>query len=1350
MERDGQLRGRSWSRAERELADDRDLKAIPISLPPLPPPTDRDSSLEAGDWIIQLAPLIGDLSRNAASWWKQVMGITSNRYYQWLHADPLARLRISAPDQVEMPEGYDRLDQRVTSLLLNAVPKSVKDEVVASRSMTTPGILFQVFRTYQPGGLGERSKLLEDLTRVPTVASYADVVASLRLWKRKANRASELCAQLPDPLLMVRTLDGIAKLVVEGSPQAAFRLSTFRMNHALDVRPTMDSLWLFHDLLLAEAELAMHSMVATTSSDPATPTKPSVKAMQPTPSPGKTSDGTSSTPRPCKFWLTEAGCRQGQKCRWPHSWDGVLDKSTRCWTCSSTQHQQSECPTKTPVKTPVGGEGESKDGAKKGKGKGKQSKGGKSASKDSPGDEKKDEKPASEDAKGNKGTTTTAIGTSSTTTEKSKPESGGTGSGTTELLQEATKLLRSLNIPSVKMISLQEVTTGSLEKNNQVLLDSGATHALRKAESVEEWNEADPTLVALAQGTTSRLRIKKGTNILLADPTDDSFGSGILPMGMLSRIGFSVKWTDDGCQLHGVNGEMVEADVSNGCPMLESQLGMKLMKEMELQSKLTMARLALMKAVIQQPHLLGELTHADPELLLSVMLKKEFPDVPDNIIEKVVPKWQEIQGEQLPWNRRQRRSIDRAERIVVHLYSGQDVRTWKALEGDGTVVLCLDKLINPKMNLMSDVLFLYLMKLAVAGKVAVVLGGPPCRTVSACRYAGDNGPPPLRSEEQPYGMIGISPRQQEMVEEDVTLMLRMKLLYMTAEHYKPMERLQVMFGMEQPQDPREYRSSEDVEKHRYMSVWRTQAWQSFQERYKMQLTNFEQGAFGHCKPKPTTMAHNIQGIEQLDGAKAPPDLRQGQAWKELSLEERMKESASWSQWAPGLKAALVEAIRRGLQQEIDLRNLGTGDESVAPVPRLCPISEVALQKWKRHVLNDHQPSRRDCRVCAEAIGRSRPHRRIEHPMAYCLSLDLSGRMKAGRDQFKTKHKYVMVGCYTFPTTLDDLPLAGPAHGREPEDVPLPALGEMTDEDGVEADYEDGELPRLEEDDDVLEEAAPGDEQAKQTAQTSYDNWKKLVQECKNVKVKTLTFVEVIPSRHTNHVMEGLAKIYSRVRSMGLEVLRIHADRAKEFTSKALQTWSYDRGIVATYTTGSDWKSNGRAEAEIGVVKRRAKILMKAHDISEEKWPILVRHAAERRLRWQLHQVGFPVPELLPFDAKVLVKRKSWNNRYGAWRWERAPGRIRGPDPWSSLTSGGYCVEMEAGNYVASTDVIVEQLEPGEADAPPVVEAREAIQDQPLAAPRRRNSVQAAGTTSRQDGVGFQLGGGWLCGGKHKL
>ena len=39
--------------------------------------------------------------------------------------------------------------------------------------------------------------------------------------------------------------------------------------------------------------------------------------------------------------------------------------------------------------------------------------------------------------------------------------------------------------------------------------------------------------------------------------------------------------------------------------------------------------------------------------------------------------------------------------------------------------------------------------------------------------------------------------------------------------------------------------------------------------------------------------------------------------------------------------------------------------------------------------------------------------------------------------------------------------------------------------------------------------------------------------------------------------------------------------------------------MATCTSGSDWKSNGRAENEIGIVKQHAKILMKAHDIDED-------------------------------------------------------------------------------------------------------------------------------------------------------
>eukprot|EP00438_Fugacium_kawagutii_P000134 Skav213995 [mRNA] locus=scaffold941:5336:5659:+ [translate_table: standard] len=105
----------------------------------------------------------------------------------------------------------------------------------------------------------------------------------------------------------------------------------------------------------------------------------------------------------------------------------------------------------------------------------------------------------------------------------------------------------------------------------------------------------------------------------------------------------------------------------------------------------------------------------------------------------------EVNGGELLWNRRCRQRIDRGARVIIHLFSGKDEKTWKQLEDDRTVVLCLDKVLNPKMNLMNYSVMLYLMKLAASGRAVAVIRGPPCRTISACRYAGDGGPGPLRS-----------------------------------------------------------------------------------------------------------------------------------------------------------------------------------------------------------------------------------------------------------------------------------------------------------------------------------------------------------------------------------------------------------------------------------------------------------------------------------------------------------------------------------------------------------------------------------------------------------------------------
>eukprot|EP00435_Cladocopium_sp_Y103_P020783 s1047_g5.t1 len=238
----------------------------------------------------------------------------------------------------------------------------------------------------------------------------------------------------------------------------------------------------------------------------------------------------------------------------------------------------------------------------------------------------------------------------------------------------------------------------------------------------------------------------------------------------------------------------------------------------------------------------------------------------------------------------------------------------------------------------------------------------------------------------------------------------MKLLFLVSEASKPDWRAKTLYFMEQPQDPREYRRPEDVAKYEFMSVWRTDAWKRFQERHGMLLTSLEQGAFGHAKPKPTTVGHNIDGIEQLHGAKTQRDPLQGDGWVHKSLSERMAESSTWSEWAPGVKAALMEG----------------GD-----------------------------------------------------------------------------------------------PLCGRGKKPVPDDAPLPGLDDMVGEDGVCGDMEDYELPRFESDEVVLDDE--GDPAAVAAAQASYASWMKLVEECKDVKVRTLTFVETLASRATADVMNAVAQ-----------------------------------------------------------------------------------------------------------------------------------------------------------------------------------------------------------------------------------
>ena len=133
-----------------------------------------------------------------------------------------------------------------------------------------------------------------------------------------------------------------------------------------------------------------------------------------------------------------------------------------------------------------------------------------------------------------------------TNTTTSEGKGGGSESGssskndkTTELLSEATQLLKSLRIqPKLKVMQISALNQA---EDDMILLDSGATHALRPAHDEGEWILGEPTSVQLADGVTDMFRLKKGTKILISNPACPST-SAIILMGGLADLDYELQW----------------------------------------------------------------------------------------------------------------------------------------------------------------------------------------------------------------------------------------------------------------------------------------------------------------------------------------------------------------------------------------------------------------------------------------------------------------------------------------------------------------------------------------------------------------------------------------------------------------------------------------------------------------------------------------------------------------------------------------------------------------------------------------------------------------------------------------
>ena len=469
--------------------------------------------LIAGDWITSVTPFMKDLSSSSAAWWDEVLRCAGDLYGRWLSSEPMERLRIMAvtPESFKnMP--WARIEQRGQVVLLRALPESLRQELVSQREMGSVQILFRVLRTYQPGGLAERTTLLRQLVEQRVPAGITEWIGALRSWRRWLVRIDELRIQPPDPVLLLATLDRYAVALAKSSPQLAFRLQMVRASLKVDIAPSSLGVQQFAEALMAEGEAVLHgcgSMPIKESTKVRAMEVPETKGGEQKTSAegrdvkadgremksdgkGAKGDGKGKSTPICKFFLTEHGCKKGAQCTFVHDW-GTVSKHGRCWTCGSTKHMRPECPVKETPKV-----------------------------------KKADKRVIEEDAGARSSTASAeAAKTASTNppveTDQKKVEAA--------LLQEAIHLMKSLR-PSVKAL----VASVTCEKG-RALLDGGATHILRQARSSEEYAAAVPIVVELASGSTTPRQIKSSGTLV-----DDKQTQTIIPLGKLAALGFRILW----------------------------------------------------------------------------------------------------------------------------------------------------------------------------------------------------------------------------------------------------------------------------------------------------------------------------------------------------------------------------------------------------------------------------------------------------------------------------------------------------------------------------------------------------------------------------------------------------------------------------------------------------------------------------------------------------------------------------------------------------------------------------------------------------------------------------------------
>ncbi|CAE7297817.1 unnamed protein product, partial [Symbiodinium sp. KB8] len=1240
----------------------------------LPEYTVETGAIDFQDYLYLAEQQIATLAAGASEWWAQTLKVAQAAYAEYQTLSPVKRLNVVARLTPELQEPkYQKLERKVVSLVLASLPKGVRDDLVAYRVQGVHQILYRLMVIFQPGGAQDRAQLLKQLDVNETSQGPGEAIIAIRRWYRLLQRARDLGVTLPDESLQVKSLSMIVKRTAEQNADFKFRLALARTELQVDTRPTQDNVYRYLQHLLAELEqlgaITKRQTAATTATSPSSATSATVgnvgagpggttlKGLQPTSEARAKAKASPSSPakKPCQWFSSDVGCRNGKACTFTHTWTG-LNRGERCLLCGSKQHRAKECPTGQSTAPP----------------------------------EKTVRPPQVARVQAETSSTTTPSSMATAVPEGGKHGSSSAGPSVpatepvgggasnkidaarvTEILSETNKMLKALATPAttstasssapldpIEMIQkqLDEVRRlktlvvresnegdpafssalswfearlnatmlrqGGGDQEGEALLDSGASHAFRPPASQEELTMARRVGVSLATGEERSIPQNSGGTLLGEDGGD----STILPMGQLvTLLGCRVTWTPSKLVvIHPVYGKL-QVRLRGHCPVLpvtqalsliseleqkrmesfertvqDLQLQVKTLKEKGMQGWTWEQHLRALREQGDRTHLAGFL-HKNP--VFSTVRAETLLGIPEAIPLEDRDGWNLLKG--MPWSRAKRKSLYNSDGWVVHLFAGDDRKDrsksslevkrsfWSDALTGNDVLLEVDITASRSLDLLQrDGVFRALAWGALTGRIKAIVGGPPRQTFPSLVEGFVDGPQHQR---------------------EVQLVVRMMVLYYLAQEgrtarwrvggLRSMVKPHVGFLLEHPQS---YEGG-------LLSLFRMPLWKMFaldtmmgevscvlNERNvvlggNLNLWHLQDERIGSSDSVDLGSVWPFEFVAQLAGA-----IR---SWVGLRNHESLLASLLRSSWVPHEEEA--------------------------------HLGKFSAHDWRLHVQRDHLPYRRDCRECIERAS-GKPHRKVAYPTPCTLSIDTAG-------PFRTKgsggYRYLLVGSYRHPllkgTYPEDekKPLGDPREVKPPPDDGCDWILEEEEGEAVDDGAGVGEV-------DLGDLGGEGDDAPEDK---EIESLKELAEP---VEFVSIYLARPLRTRKKAEALKSIQEMYIQLRSSGFPVNRLHMDRAREFQSGALEHWAAARDVDLSRTQGSDPAQNGTAERAVGYLKMRMRILLAqakelsglGDDVIKTFWPMAADTAVAQQ---QSMALGRKFPSAARFGSRIFTKRKGY-------------------------------------------------------------------------------------------------------------